>query len=379
MANYNRCMALNHCEEPMVLGHGKEPYQHCNNNEKPLEWRKNSEKPLEWRKNSEKPLECRKKSEKPLEWRKNSEKPLEWRKNMQGHQHAGTNTQSRCPRDKPQGQVIKNPLILAQLLNGIIVWGYPPTPDEDNKSPPKPFICCRSSEDHTCRERELNQGGYNHPFLVLDHYQTRENGEEGDIILEIVPKPLLKLEAGETSRQLYIEVNHIYRVSVKQLHRYDSKCSKQYARLDKESYNAVRGIFGLNYDEEIFGKRVRTPESTQATTRLDRAPFVGRAVSNPHAFDFKPSMPSSKAEARSSYFSNSKVDLSPLPKSSTICKLAEASSNYASSSEVDLSPLPNLHLPACPDYRRHCATRKYAKYDTANLRMAHVRSGLRTF
>lgn len=33
----------------------------------------------------------------------------------------------------------------------------------------------------------MNQGGYNHPFLVIDHYQTPGSNVEGDLTLKIVP------------------------------------------------------------------------------------------------------------------------------------------------------------------------------------------------
>ncbi|KAJ8059566.1 hypothetical protein OCU04_011222 [Sclerotinia nivalis] len=299
----------------------------------------------------------------------------------------------QCGRkdNRPSKPVTKKPLDPTLLLNGVIIWVYEQSPDKWGV-PAKPFICCRTSGGHICTQRELNDGGYNHPFLVLDHYQNPESREEGDIILDIVPitsfggksilqtysdfthckrmnslpiefnlsrkqdrlrenelldrlqKPLLGLESGPTSRQLFVEVNHIYRVSVKQVHAYSAKKSEisKYVRLNKEGYDEVRSKFVLPTDEKIFGKRIETrPHTSQLTPKMGEAPLLKRAgfypvgfnwgqagrpitpeldetsleqpmAFNPLACEFVPSPPVSEDDRSSSSGSESEADLPPL-------------------------------------------------------------------
>ncbi|ESZ92031.1 hypothetical protein SBOR_7578 [Sclerotinia borealis F-4128] len=233
-----------------------------------------------------------------------------WQYKLQQQQVARTHTRSRWSRGPPK-TTIKTPLDHTLLRNGVILWAHEPTPDTGNH-PSKPFTCCRVSGGHK-----------------LGHYMSPGSTEEGDITLEIVPitsfgretllqtyctthpkrlasvpikyngsgrgdeaaehklleslgKPLLGLESGETGRQLYLEVNHIYRVSLNQLHCYhgtdvvardDGLQRARYVRLNRESYGKVREIFGLPADEAIFDKRV--------------APLVKRMEFNPLAGVFK--------------------------------------------------------------------------------------------
>lgn len=75
----------------------------------------------------------------------------------------------------------REPLDPNLIKAGVIVWLHKPSDD------PLPTLqCCRS---HDCRERTLNEGGFNHPFLVLDHFKTPGSGAEDDsnITLTIVP------------------------------------------------------------------------------------------------------------------------------------------------------------------------------------------------
>ncbi|CAD6445358.1 7542e66e-9d67-40a7-87ad-7e0e95a8bd64-CDS [Sclerotinia trifoliorum] len=250
--------------------------------------------------------------------------------NLQGLQLAPPHIQRGNKDDRPWKSVIKKPLDHTLILNGVIIWAYEPTTDEWGL-PAKPFACCRSSGGHLCTQRELNYGGYNHPFLVLDHCQNPESREEGDMILEIVPltsftgksilqtysdfnyckrmnslpiefnshrkqdrpkeiellnrlqKPLLGLENSSTSRQLFVEINHIYRVSVKQLHAYSPQKpdASRYVRLNKQGYNEVRSRFGLPTDGEIFDKRIETcPSTSRPTPKMSEEPFLKRAEFN---------------------------------------------------------------------------------------------------
>lgn len=188
----------------------------------------------------------------------------------------------------------------------------------------EPLHCCRaSSSKHNCGGLPLNEEGYNHPCLLLEHYRNPEAGKE-DITLIIVPvsfvhsmklswsvslliivkmtsfknktilqtytnsspwirstslpilckfsekndiakemellkklnKPLLNVANGATIRQLYIVTNHIYRASLDQLGYYTGHPSEGcwQVRLDKKSYERVRGEFGLKDDESMYAK-----------------------------------------------------------------------------------------------------------------------------
>lgn len=143
-------------------------------------------------------------------------------------------------------------------------------------------------------------------------------------MLEKLDKPLLGLEYGEIGRQVFLEVNHIYEVPVKQLHSYGSRKSK-YVRLNKESYNKVRSIFGLEYDEESFDRQVETPFSTPSgTPKLDEMSTVETLGTDfsPLAYNPTPWTPQYQAGPSFSSYSSS---LYGLP------------SMYASGPEINLS------------------------------------------
>ncbi|KAB8300855.1 hypothetical protein EYC80_002783 [Monilinia laxa] len=290
-------------------------------------------------------------------------------------------------RRKLLQQKNKRPLDNNLIFNGILVWAHDPTPDEYNL-PPKPFVCCRTSGGHRCEKSFMNQRGYNHSFLVIDHYQTPGSDVAGDLTLKIIPTtsfggetilqthsktshekrlkslpfefkgtskknraeelqlleklniPLLGLEYGEISRQIYLDVNHIYEVSVKQLHCFGQRVSNpaKYVRLNKESYNNVRSIFGLEDDEGSFDRRVEKPSTPSGTPKSDRistAKTLGTG-SHPLACDPTPRKPRHKASRSFPSESSSIYRLPSTYLSESQMKFSEYASSYWSNLSTPL-------------------------------------------
>ncbi|KAF7855394.1 hypothetical protein EAF04_010137 [Stromatinia cepivora] len=336
---------------------------------------------------------------------------LQWRQLVPAYVQCGGRKHNR-----PSKPVNKKPLDPTLLLNGVIIWAYEPSPDKWGL-PAKPFICCRATGGHICTQRELNDGGYNHPFLVLDHYQNPESREEGDIILEIVPitsfggksilqtysdfshckrmnslpiefnsgrnqdrlrenelldklqKPLLGLESGPTGRQLFVEVNHIYRVSAEQVHAYSAQKSEvsKYVRLNKEGYDEVRSKFGLPADEKFFGKRIDTRlHTSQLTPKMGEAPLLKRADFDPVGFNWRLADRPITPELDKTLLEQP-MALNPLAcefMPSPPLSVDDRSSSSGSESEVDLPPFeffhphePTLPVSSCDESQKsrcHC-------------------------
>ncbi|KAH7356418.1 hypothetical protein BKA65DRAFT_422649 [Rhexocercosporidium sp. MPI-PUGE-AT-0058] len=186
-------------------------------------------------------------------------------------------TASRGQLQPPPVHADNPPLIPGDVCVGCIVW-LPP------KDVNRPSIRCVN--ESCCGKRELDDGGHNHPVVVLKIRQKKGSIVIGDLICTVAsvttfsgtslskylsrrrrrqasipifdpeataltsPRAAslvqLKMEDGRLKKQSYIRLQHTYRIPVSMLGQYAYRNSRAYKRrLSYESYCALMELLSL--------------------------------------------------------------------------------------------------------------------------------------
>ncbi|PVH81861.1 hypothetical protein DL98DRAFT_570956 [Cadophora sp. DSE1049] len=203
---------------------------------------------------------------------------------------------SRSPLQPPPVQTDRPTLSPGDVCVGCIVW----LPSKDGT---RPSIRCIN--DDCCGKEELDDGGHNHPVVVLKIKQKKDSAVVGDLVTTFSDTPLskylskrrhkepsipvydpeatslttargtalvqIKLEEGRLKKQSYVRLQHTYRVPVSMLRQYAyRKCRAYKRRLSDDSYNTLMGLLALSPEKY-------EPTKTLFETKNDRLLDLARS------------------------------------------------------------------------------------------------------